>query len=114
MLLTAALALPMDGRPPIPDAAVLADLVRCLRPAATADDAAVARRLPACATIEGARPLGVDDLVGSLTPGKYADLAVVAVATCDDPHRGILDRAGAESVRCTVLAGRVVHEASGA
>ncbi|HEX5505267.1 MAG TPA: amidohydrolase family protein [Thermomicrobiales bacterium] len=79
------------------------------------DEAALARRLLALATAEGARALALDAELGTLAPGKLADLAVLAFDGDDaDPYRAILDRATAADVRCTILGGRVVHAAAGA
>jgi cytosine/adenosine deaminase-related metal-dependent hydrolase len=77
-----------------------------------ADEAALARRLLGLATIEGARALALDDQLGSLTPGKLADLAILDLpdALSDDPYRAILAEGGTARVRCTVLGGHVVYE----
>ena len=77
-----------------------------------ADEAALARRLLALATIEGARALALDDELGSLTPGKLADLAILDLpaALDGDPYRAILAEGGEARVRCTILGGRIAHE----
>lgn len=77
------------------------------------DEGALARRLLALATAEGARALTLDAELGTLTPGKLADLAVVALDGDDDPYRAIVERASAADVRCTMTSGRVVYEAAG-
>jgi len=79
------------------------------------DEGRLARRLLAIATTEGARALGLDDQLGSLTPGKLADLAVLALppdGPADDPYRAILERASAADVRCTIIGGRVAYTAT--
>lgn len=53
-----------------------------------------------CATLEGARYLGLDGDIGSIEPGKLADLAVIE----GDP---LADARDSERVRWTVLGGRV-------
>ena len=83
------------------------------RPATLPDEGALARRLLAIATAEGARALALDDRLGALAPGKLADLAVLDLDVGDDdPYVAVLDRASAAGVRCTVLGGRVVHGAA--
>ena len=78
------------------------------------DEAALARRLLALATLEGARALALDDQLGSLTPGKLADLALLDLpaALDGDPYAAILDEGGAARVCCTILGGRVAYEAA--
>jgi len=45
------------------------------------------------ATLSGAEALGFGDVTGSLTPGKSADLVVLALPNREeeDPHRLVLD-----------------------
>lgn len=65
------------------------------------------------ATINGARALGLADLVGTLEPGKRADLALVDLSA---PHlqpvhhvtSHLAYAAGASDVRMTVVEGRIV------
>ena len=52
-------------------------------------------------TIEGARTLGWESEIGSLTPGKAADLAVMAVRPSGRPAAVL-----------TVVSGRIVHQIS--
>jgi 5-methylthioadenosine/S-adenosylhomocysteine deaminase len=70
-----------------------------------------ARDLVAMATIGGALALGLDAEVGTLAPGKRADLAVFPlVGHGADPYEAVLAAAG-DDARCTVVDGRVVHGA---
>lgn len=76
------------------------------------DEAALARRLLALATLEGARALALDDQLGSLAPGKLADLAILNLpaALDGDPYTAILHEGGTARVRCTLLGGQVAYE----
>jgi len=78
------------------------------------DEAALARRLLALATLEGARALALDDQLGSLTPGKLADVALLDLpaALDGDPYEAILDEGATARVCCTILGGRVAYEAA--
>ncbi|GIU97846.1 MAG: N-ethylammeline chlorohydrolase [Actinomycetota bacterium] len=62
-----------------------------------------ARDALAMATIEGARALGLDDRIGSLEPGKRADVVrlagTVELATVHDPYQQVVFCAGPRSVR---------------
>lgn len=68
----------------------------------------------ALCTLDGARALGLESEIGTLTAGKWGD--VIAVATGDTPAGTLASAAdavlatGPESVRLTVLGGRVVHQ----
>ncbi len=72
-----------------------------------------ARRILAQATIDGARALGLDQVTGSLTPGKRADLIMVrtdAVSTgpLTDPYNVVVTAAHPEHVDTVVVDGRVL------
>lgn len=78
------------------------------------DPRAAADRVLRWLTIEGTQALGLERELGSITVGKYADLAVVAL-----PHPGDTDIAKqlctgvrATAVRCTVVAGATTHSAA--
>jgi 5-methylthioadenosine/S-adenosylhomocysteine deaminase len=63
------------------------------------------------ATLEGARALGLDQLVGSIVPGKAADLAAVELSSpqtlpCFDPVSHLIYAAGREHVTHVWVAGR--------
>jgi len=74
------------------------------------------RDVVALATCDGARTLGLSDTVGSLEPGKRADLAVVDVsgphhgpAPERDPYAALVHAARASDVRLTMVNGRVLY-----
>ena len=58
-------------------------------------------------TLHGAAALGRSDRLGSLTPGKQADLIVCRVAD----YRELFYHFGINHVECVVKRGRVVHQA---
>jgi 5-methylthioadenosine/S-adenosylhomocysteine deaminase len=65
------------------------------------------------ATIRGARAVLWDDAIGSLEPGKKADLIVVDTsAPCwhplGDPVRTLVYSGGGDSVRTVIVDGRVI------
>lgn len=71
------------------------------------------RRVLEMATIDGARALGIDDKVGSLKPGKRADIALVRtgdlnMAPANDPVRMIVQSAQPANVDTTIIDGRIL------
>jgi cytosine/adenosine deaminase-related metal-dependent hydrolase len=101
----------------------LASLVSRVRPAAIGASAGAtdvapltARDVVALATCDGARALGLGDRIGSLAPGRQADLTVIAV---DRPHHGpdperdpyatLVHAARPSDVRLTMVEGRVLY-----
>ena len=65
------------------------------------------------ATLNGARALGIDDLVGSIEAGKQADLVVLdshspSLTPTFDPHVTLAASAGRGDVRHVITDGRVV------
>lgn len=81
---------------------------------ATGDPAALpARSLVAMATIGGARALGLEHDIGSLEPGKRADIAVISLdaphmVPLYDPYSALAYAAGSGDVRDVVARGRIV------
>jgi cytosine/adenosine deaminase-related metal-dependent hydrolase len=72
-----------------------------------------ARRTLELATIEGARTMGLDHLVGSLTPGKRADLIMVSergpnLVVRTDPPRLLVTAAQPSNVDTVVVDGRIL------
>ncbi len=63
------------------------------------------QRLLSILTIEGASVLGVEDRVGALTPGRYADVIAVQTGPTDDPVGALLEHGRAATVRTVVSAG---------
>jgi len=64
------------------------------------------------ATLAGASALGLDDRIGSLTPGKWADLCAIDLASwetlpCYDPASHVVYVAGREHVSHVWVAGRL-------
>jgi 5-methylthioadenosine/S-adenosylhomocysteine deaminase len=86
------------------------------RAAAGEAQAPTAAAMIELATLGGARALGLDQLIGSLEPGKQADLCAVdlagaALIPAADPATALVFSANARDVRCTVVAGRVLYDA---
>lgn len=73
-----------------------------------------ARRLLELATIDGARSVGMDGLIGSLTPGKRADLIMVDTRAvnlgmfADDPVHLLVEAARPDNVDTVVVDGRIL------
>jgi 5-methylthioadenosine/S-adenosylhomocysteine deaminase len=76
-----------------------------------------ARQALAAATLHAARALGLDSEIGSLLPGKSADLcavsfAAVELAPCYDPISHLVYAAGRENVTHVWVAGELLVEES--
>jgi 5-methylthioadenosine/S-adenosylhomocysteine deaminase len=76
-----------------------------------------ARDLVAMATCDGARALGLADRIGSLEPGKQADVVCVDVRTprCapfgeEQPYAALVHGANSSDVTLTVCAGQVLYD----
>jgi 5-methylthioadenosine/S-adenosylhomocysteine deaminase len=72
-----------------------------------------ARKALELGTIEGARSMGMDDKIGSLTPGKRADLIAITpdalnMAVVTDPAHLVLEATGPENVDTVVVDGRIL------
>jgi len=75
-----------------------------------------ARRVLELATIEGARSMGIADSVGSLTPGKRADVIMVNtravnMAVLTEPAHLLVEAAQPANVDTVVIDGRVLKRA---
>jgi 5-methylthioadenosine/S-adenosylhomocysteine deaminase len=71
------------------------------------------REVLACATIDGARANGLDSKIGSLTPGKQADLIMlrtdrINVTPLNDPATAVVTGMDTGNVDTVVIAGRVM------
>jgi cytosine/adenosine deaminase-related metal-dependent hydrolase len=100
-------ALGTDSRATNPDLSLL----RELRFAAARHPQTHPGELLRAATLSAAEALGLDKDIGSLTPGKRADLIVVPIETAPraEPHQALL--AGDQPVAAVLRAGRVVFTA---
>jgi 5-methylthioadenosine/S-adenosylhomocysteine deaminase len=72
-----------------------------------------ARKALALGTIEGARSMGMDDRIGSLKPGKRADLIAISpnalnMAVVTDPAHLVLEATGPENIDTVVVDGRIL------
>ncbi len=70
------------------------------------------------ATLGGARALGLDDSVGSLVPGKKADLTVLSLAETsfipwEDPVTGAVLGGSPHGVIATLVSGKPRYEKGG-
>jgi 5-methylthioadenosine/S-adenosylhomocysteine deaminase len=75
-----------------------------------------ARRVLELATIEGARSLGIDDRVGSLRPGKRADIIAVTTRALNmggfvDAAHLLVGSALPDNVDTVVIDGRILKRA---
>ncbi|TAK33031.1 MAG: hypothetical protein EPO21_14005 [Chloroflexota bacterium] len=72
-----------------------------------------ARELLRSATLTGAEILGMDGDVGSLEPGKLADLAVVRLPEGDvgNPEEWLVTKAQGSDILCTMIGGEPVYQA---
>ncbi|MDI6713063.1 MAG: amidohydrolase [Anaerosomatales bacterium] len=76
-----------------------------------------AERFVRMATLDGARALGIDDLVGSLEPGKRADIVAVDLSRSHqvptrDPYGAVVHTANQDDVLMTMIDGEVVFDRS--
>jgi 5-methylthioadenosine/S-adenosylhomocysteine deaminase len=94
-------------------------LAALLAKGATGDPTALpARAVLEMATIRGARALGLDDRVGTLAPGKQADMTAVdlnalELAPCYDPLSHLVYAAGREHVSHVWVGGELLVENGG-
>ncbi len=93
----AVVALGTDGRGSSPDLSVFEEM----RFAARRHPGVAKADILKMATLSGARALGLEALIGSLSPGRRADLAIVALPDREatDPHELLFD-AAARVVGC--------------
>ena len=85
------------------------------RASATAEGKAplLMREILACATIEGAKANGLDAKVGTLTPGKQADVVLLRtdrlnVTPLNDPTTAVVTGMDTSNVDTVLIAGRVM------
>ena len=74
-----------------------------------------ARRMLELATVDGARALGLDRQIGTLAPGKRADLILIGtgglnIAPYLDPYDAILNRASPANVDTVIVDGRILRQ----
>ncbi len=84
---------------------------RALDHAAGCGPMVAAREALAWATIEGARMLGMERTIGSLAPGKQADLVMIGTAAINmqpvhDPVAAVVLQAGLANIDSVMVAGR--------
>src|SRR5690606_10726696 len=77
-----------------------------------------ARRVLELATVEGARSMGLGDEIGSLVPGKRADVIMVStralnLAVMSDPAHLLVEAAQPANVDTVLVDGRIVKRGGG-
>jgi 5-methylthioadenosine/S-adenosylhomocysteine deaminase len=77
------------------------------------ESALTSRRVLELATIDGARSMGLGDVIGSLTPGKRADIIAVStrnpnMAVVTDPAQLLVTAAGPADVDTVIVDGRIL------
>ncbi len=82
-----------------------------------ADKWMTTRQFIKLATLEAARALGIDDRVGSLEPGKLADIIAVDLSKSSQipthyPYSAIVHTAHQQNVLMTMVGGKVLFEGS--
>jgi cytosine/adenosine deaminase-related metal-dependent hydrolase len=82
------------------------DLLSEARALRKLDPALCPVRLLEMVTVDGARVLGMDDVVGSLTPGLDADLAVLRVGDTDEPEAAVIAAGGRGRIVAVMAQGR--------
>lgn len=75
----------------------------------------IARQYVKMATLDAARALGVDDVVGSLEPGKQADIIAVDISHSHQiptlyPYSTLVHTTNQENVVFTMVAGQVLYD----
>ena len=88
----AVVALGTDSRASSPDLSLLAEMRHLAREFPAISRATILE----LGTLGGARALGLDSQIGTIEPGKRANLAAIALPedTVDDPHEMLLEAAG--------------------
>jgi cytosine/adenosine deaminase-related metal-dependent hydrolase len=92
----------------------LLDMARNLEKGRSHDEFRIsARRMLELGTIEGARSLGIDNVTGSLKPGKRADLILIStrgvnMGVFTDPAQLVVEAAQPENVDTVVVDGRIL------
>lgn len=81
------------------------DLFAEARAVRALDPALTARRTLRMITADGAAALGLDGELGTLEPGKAADLVVVRTGTVDDPEAAVVRKGGCGTVDAVMAAG---------
>ena len=74
-----------------------------------------AKQFVRMATLEGAKALGIDHLVGSLEPGKRADIVAVELShshqiPTEDPYGALVHTANQENVVMTMIDGEIRYD----
>lgn len=79
-------------------------------------EAVTAQQLMTMATLGGAAALGMAGAIGSLAPGKRADLTALAIDRVDDagPYESLLDQASEDSVVLNMVEGKILYRREGA